>query len=687
MSQKKRISIITGIAIVALAIISFGVWKIVRLKNKATFHIAYVGRYSSLSDDAEAIARSANFHKIHEFALKKYIGQFNDGSEIKLSLKIFNNYKSPDSTTAIYERIAKDTTIIAIIDNCWGSELAGGSSEVIKRFGLPFISINADKNNLDFGTNSIFTGNGDYVPDDIAAFLKKAFQVDSVNFISESNYMLHNEYLKEFDTMDIHIANQLLIKSTKLAENDFTVADLKKVLANDHMTVINTHSEIGTHIINQINEFCANEVIVGHAQIASTSDLKSFTGSNKMLLSTQSENAVPLEILSDINDFKRQNKDLSTSLNLALFIERCKNAWSIVEKAIVDNPKVNRAETGKKFNFFIQNGLLTDYDILNFNSDGSLIRESSIVEFTKSGENAYTLQLNSEKKLIPNLSFGIEIIDIHEINLNTNSFSADFFYWIKSDSALDQLGSYITFQNIKPSESAIELITEKSFKSLHYRLYKVSGIFLENFDERDYPFDRQELAIDIQLLSPAERLRVSFDKESFEQNLKNLSLNGWEHDYFNVTVDNTISNKLKGNLDISASEFNKFKNITFRFNVQRSFLPGILQIVLPLFFIGSIAVGLLFMKSLQFSEVGETMAAVFLTIIAFSISLGDITPSGNILTKTDLLFILTLIIVVMSFGLVLLHNINKGLSFETIKVLRKILMILYLALFNLMIFY
>ncbi len=680
--SRKKITFV-GLGLLVLILSAITVWYL-KKPTRLTYKIAYVGRYVGAKDDEKGLKRSQNFNFLHTSTLEKYIKAYNQSQEkIKLELVIFDNHKNPDSTRSVYQKVLQDTSIIAAIDNCWGAELIG-AQQTIQENDFPMLAINGDMNNLDYGS-SIFFGNSDTQVEDIIKFIKDGLKVDTINFISEVDYSMHFRFNNVFENNDIVIANQLLTQDATLDDDDFTDKEIKELFDNEYVTLLNTHSEIGMYLLDKLNQLTENEKVVGHASVISSGGNNSFRNNNEIIILTQSENSVPKPIAMDIIDFEDRYPKLK-GLNTALFIRRCKDSWSIFEETLSSLEVVNRTEVAKAFDKLKSNDLNVDYDILNFDQVGSLIRENVFVQYNSSGEKAYSLQMNSDRQVIPNMSLGIEIIDIQGIDLSSNSFTADFYYWITADSSYDNIEEFITFQNIKPSESEIDLITDKQFENLIYKLYKVSGIFFENYNEANYPFDNQEISIDIQVLNTAERLRVSFDDESFNQETSDFSLKGWIQDDFYVTVDNTVTNRLKGNLELGDNSINKFKNISFRFKVSRSILPGILQIVLPLFFIGSLAIALLYLKNLKFSQVGEPLAAVFLTIIAFSISLSDITPTGNILTKTDYLFILTLTTVVASFMIGLLHNTANAISYNLVKWIRAGVTFIYVTSFILIVF-
>src|SRR5690606_30874726 len=92
-----------------------------------------------------------------------------------------------------------------------------------------------------------------------------------------------------------------------------------------------------------------------------------------------------------------------------------------------------------------------------------------------------------------------------------------FFYWIRMDTLFKKFESDIMFYNMKQSESHKDLLISHTEEQFLYKLYKVSGLFYNNYLLRDYPIDLQELKIQVDILKPADQFRISFDQQSYEQ--------------------------------------------------------------------------------------------------------------------------------------------------------------------------
>jgi hypothetical protein len=639
---------------------------------KNTKYIAYIGRYT---DHKESNVDKSAFDKLHELSLRKYLSTL-DFKDTDLQLKVFDCKRSGAISDSIYEVIAKDTSIVAVIDNTWGEHISKCVS-TIKNNNIPVVSINADKNNLDYGSQVIFTGNGDLLPYDIGAFLNKGIKTNEINFISEVDYPLHDSYLKAFQLNDIKIKNSIYVKGKNLQAADsiafYQSLDLlyKDSIKNNTLTILNVHSTIGNHLLPYLDKYYKQLRLLGHSYIVNAKHLKSFgkTSSNQLILISNPTDALSKELIFDIDELKLQSPDLFENANHPMFVDRCMDAVALFKnyKTLYPNQSITRSSIINYFSNLKDTEFTENGEVFRIDTSNSVLPDLYFTSYTKGQLNSYPLQLNLEREIIPNLFFGIEIIDIYDIDINTNSFTSDFYYWIKMDSAHKDVEKYIVFQNMKQNGSSKELVLEKIDGPTIYKLYKVSGLFYVNYNINNFPFDEQELNITAEVLNPTNILKVSFDKKSLEVDstiMDKFKINEWSKKRFYVTVENQISKGLHGDPEIDAQSYSAFKNISFRLQVERKVIGPLLEIILPLIMIGIVAIALLMIRNVTFENLGEVSIGVFITIVAYSISYSDSTPKTDNLTRADFLFWLTFMVVLTSFLIVI--GINSLYSAEKV---------------------
>jgi hypothetical protein len=323
--------------------------------------------------------------------------------------------------------------------------------------------------------------------------------------------------------------------------------------------------------------------------------------------------------------------------------------------------------------------LIGDNHLMKFDQDGEMLMDKGFTVYGAGGEISHLpYQLNQQKEAIPSIEMDIRLKSLHNIDLNSNEFQADFDFWITGDSAHHEVDQYIHFDNLRTEEEPVKLVLEKYSDGSFLKEFSVSGSFNNEYNSTSYPFDQQELTISLELLYPKNQLNISWDQNTLNKDIRNLKVNGWRTTNYYVTVDNEISNDIQdGQL-----QNNIFESLNVRLILERNYLVALLQIILPLFFIGAISIGILYLRNLSFSDLGEVIVGLFLSIVAFSISLVQLTPKFGLPTKADLLFLLTFIMVFFIFIFLILLNSKYGYKFSHLtRPLRNILAVFYVALF------
>lgn len=638
--------------------------------GKTTKYIAYIGRYTDASKNIAQEKQEQNpFDLLHDAVLSEYLKQV-DLPHHKLKLKLFDCEKSGRISDSLYKEIAKDSSIVLVIDNTWGVHLKE-CSQTIKNLNIPVIAINADKNNEDFGNNVIFTGSHDHTPLDMVAFLKKVLKVKKVNMVSETDYPLHELYLKALADEKIAVNKLFSLKGKEFKPQDSTalyneLADFYKKNPDEKTTwtLINTHASIGNNLLDYFDTTCDSVQLIGHSYIVNHDQIKTFGDktNNRLIICSNPSDALTKQMSVDIDKFKRKYPVYFQNPNHTMFVERCYDAVEMIKNKFEyqnDTSFLRKEDFITYFRSLPKSTIVEMDELYIYDSTLTVLPELYFTEYASGKLHSYPLQLNEKRDVIPNLFFGMEIADIYDIDMNSNSFTSDFYYWVKLDSANLNAEKHIIFQNMKQSESSRELIFEKTHGSTVYKLYKVSGIFYVNFNLNKYPFDKQEIYIRAEILNPSDKIKISFDQKSFvkdDKRLESFKITEWNKEKFYVTVDNEINRGMHGDPDIDEDKLSEFKNIYFRLDISRKVLKPMLEIVLPLILIGLISCTLLFLKDISFENLGEVSIGVFMSIVAFSISFSASTPSSDSLTRADILFWITFIIVLINFGIVIAVN-------------------------------
>lgn len=667
--QKNKFLLVTAF-ILGSAVLIYTYWNAFFPKEKSVKYVAYIGRYTNAADTTPISKQTLNkFDLMHEVTLKKYLKELNL-PYTDLQLKTFDCRKDGFISDSIYKEIAKDPNIVAVIDNTWGQHI-NKCAKTIKDNNIPIIAINADRNGYDFGNSAIFTGSQDNVPYDIVAYLTKVLHVNKINFISEEDYELHDTYLKAFNENNITLNKMFSVKGKSYTTAD-SIAFYNSIdtyfkqnpSEENTLLVLSVHADIGNKLINYINKRFTKIHALGHAYVVNPTYLQNFgnKNNNDLIIISNPTDALTKTLYNDISELKTEYPDYFHNTNHPLFVERCYDAVEMIRNKFDhegDTATLSKKDFTTYFKKLPNNIVREEDEIYQFDSILNLVPEIFFTQYQAGRFHSCPLQLNEYRDVIPNLFFGMEISDIYDINMDENSFTSDFYYWIKLDSNNRDAEKYIIFQNMKQNESSKELIFEKTDGCTIYKLYKVSGVFYVNYELQKYPFDAQEIFVRAEILSPSTKLKVSFDQKSFDLDTNKIGkfkITEWNKLKYYVTVDNEINLGMYGDPDMEEEKLYEFKNIFFRLNVSRKRTTPLLEIVLPLVLIGLISISLLFIKDISFENLGEVSIGVFMSIVAFSISFSASTPSSDNLTKADYLFWLTFIVVLLNFMVVILVN-------------------------------
>jgi hypothetical protein len=639
-----------------------------------TKYIAYIGRYTNRKDTIPIERQEKNgFDLLHEAALRDYLKEINHNSgTLHLELKTFDNSRDAHLSDSIYRNvIAKDDDIVMVIDNTWGEHLLP-CAPAIRDLGIPVIAMNADRNNGDFGSNAIFTGNDDDVPGDIAAYLRTALKVSRVNMVGEIDYPLHNGFIERLKEQGIAIDREWDFagkSDTAKAGVDTLLRQMVELYRRQPALrstpiLLNVHSNWGDRIIATLDSALDGVMIVGGAYIISAAAVQQFGRhrDNQLLIMSRPTDALSKEISNDLERFREASPKIFQTPSASFLLKRCQTAAEIIAGCLADSARA--ASPGKRsfleyFRTLRGARIVGEHDLYEFDSTLVMLKDVYFSKYRGGKYYSLPIQLNRQLRPIPNIFFGIDVQDIYNIDANSNTFKSDFFYWVKLDTAFRDAEKYILFQNIKQGASSRELVMERIEDETLYRLYKVSGEFNHYYELRDYPLDQQELAIQVEILNPSDRLRISFDQSSLDQDQKifdRFKVRAWQKLKYYVTVDNRITTTMRGDPENQEGRPTVFRNFAFRLLVRRKLLGPFLEIILPLSLIGFVSISTLYIRDISFENLGEVSVGTFLGIITFSIALSYVTPSSDYLTKADILFWLTFIVVLTSFMTVIVIN-------------------------------
>lgn len=208
---------------------------------------------------------------------------------------------------------------------------------------------------------------------------------------------------------------------------------------------------------------------------------------------------------------------------------------------------------------------------------------------------------------------GIDINKVSRVDQSKSSFTTDFYLWMRYSG--EDNATLIEFPNgvanslnsNAPLFDPTAPIRSDTIDGLNYRLYQIRGEFKGSYDFRDYPFDRQKLAIRFQNTRvPSDRLIYVID--TFGLKLPHTdpdmdkkpyqSLQLWSFKDIQYAQETFSSTSTKGNPRLFASNLRvDYPGLSATITLQRKFTPFLIKNLLPL----SLLIAVLY-STLFFSE-------------------------------------------------------------------------------------
>ena len=253
---------------------------------------------------------------------------------------------------------------------------------------------------------------------------------------------------------------------------------------------------------------------------------------------------------------------------------------------------------------------------------------------------------------------GVYLMNLYDLNLDENSFYADFYVWFKWKGEIDPTA--IEFVNMvekwgmsqTPFEDTI-IVLEGGW---NYQGFRVEGRFFHPFELERFPLDKHQLEIHLEHPDyPADRLVFVKDTTSAPVfNRPELALAGW--DLVGAELLTTTHNYGTdfGNPDYPATNFSDF---VFRFTITRPVSYFVLKLLLPLTIVIFAALGaLLFFPSYVDARISLPVGSL-LTAVFLQQSYADALPDVGYMVLMDKIYLLAYgLIAAVMFQLILTGN-------------------------------
>jgi len=245
---------------------------------------------------------------------------------------------------------------------------------------------------------------------------------------------------------------------------------------------------------------------------------------------------------------------------------------------------------------------------------------------------------------------GAYVNDIQTIDLQTDSYHVDLYVWFRwNNPALDPSKSAEFMNSFAPAEHVHKPVYDKPQKMPDGSLYNVfrqQGRFNAKFQLQRYPFDRQNLVVEIEdTVNPAsEMVFVPDDKAAPVTLSAQISLPGFNIGTPAVAVQSFPYNTNFG--DLTQKDNTAYSRITFAVPVERPVFTTGIKVFLPVLLIILCTALVLFVHPAYIEgRLGVAITAL-LTLVALQLTTASQLPEADYLLMADKVYMLSYLFII-----------------------------------------
>ena len=248
---------------------------------------------------------------------------------------------------------------------------------------------------------------------------------------------------------------------------------------------------------------------------------------------------------------------------------------------------------------------------------------------------------------------GAYINDVKEVDLATNSFSVDLYFWLRWTNPDIDPSQSIEALNPRDAWLAVTRLydePEQLSDGSYYNVIRYLGSFSTKFAMHDYPFDRQVLKVILEDadLTTADLVYVA-DPSSPTTINPDLDLPGWVPDAPKVNVANTPYPSTWGNTDATGDE--AYSRVTIKLPVHRPVVSSAVKMFFPLGLVLLTGVLTFFLKPTMVESKVATAITALLTLVALQFTVTGVLDSVGYLTMIEVIYALSFMFVLYALGI------------------------------------
>lgn len=258
------------------------------------------------------------------------------------------------------------------------------------------------------------------------------------------------------------------------------------------------------------------------------------------------------------------------------------------------------------------------------------------------------------------VAIGIYVLDLRSVDVRAQSFSADFYVWLRFDAKdMDdaRLAAVMAMEPVNGKFDSKELIDDKTAGTQRYICYRVNGTFTFVPDLRKYPFDIQKLPIILESTSlEVDEVvfvddRASYEKSQVPEARWGLSPTLGVPDYFFIGVQRSV---VEGTYPTNFGDPTKKKSMTrySRFSIEASFereyWSYAFKILIPLLIILAMAYLVFFLPPDQIDTAASVAMTALLSCMAYNVAVTQNMPEIGYMVLSDKFFIATYVLLLLT---------------------------------------
>lgn len=249
---------------------------------------------------------------------------------------------------------------------------------------------------------------------------------------------------------------------------------------------------------------------------------------------------------------------------------------------------------------------------------------------------------------------GVDILGIDEIDIKTSTYKVDFYLWFRyrpNEQDTEFKPEDFVFTNAESTDEPVLIRDEVNADGTMLKTYRVTGVFKNQFQFHDYPFDHQKLIVEFRnqnattsfIQYVVDRIGMRYKSETdlidnFRSNGAFDSVFGWQVRGAHVDQDtfptfSTLGNPQNFDRKVSTN----YSLINTEIDLQRNSLQYIFKSLLPLL-ITLILSYITFFLPLGHSERLAVGSTALLTTAFFHLSLADALPEIGYTVAMEYLF-------------------------------------------------